>query len=397
MTITRTAGVTAAQGFRAAGVAAGVKKHGGLDMALIVNDGPHLTAAGVFTSNRFKAAPVLWSQEVLKSGELRAVILNSGGANACTGTAGVEDAKEEAIHLARQLAAAGVSINAGQIAICSTGVIGDRLPMKAIRSGIEALPELLGDSAEKGLEAATAIMTTDTVAKRSEYASAKGWKVGGMVKGAGMIAPSLATMLCVITTDAIVNQMDLESALRFSTSRTFDRLDVDGSTSTNDTVIVMANGASGVVADQTELTKAIFAVCDDLADQMMSDAEGVTKRCIVTVSGAKTEDDALTAARVVARDNLVKTALFGEDPNWGRVVATLGVAPVPMDILKLTVAFNGKKVFARGGGLPDARDIDMSGDRINVDIDLGVGRETASIRTTDLSHAYVEINSAYTT
>ncbi|WP_306558953.1 bifunctional glutamate N-acetyltransferase/amino-acid acetyltransferase ArgJ [Lawsonella clevelandensis] len=397
MTITRTAGVTAAQGFRAAGVAAGVKKHGGLDMALIVNDGPHLTAAGVFTSNRFKAAPVLWSQEVLKSGELRAVILNSGGANACTGTAGVEDAKEEAIHLARQLAAAGVSINAEQIAICSTGVIGDRLPMKAIRSGIEALPELLGDSAEKGLEAATAIMTTDTVAKRSEYASAKGWKVGGMVKGAGMIAPSLATMLCVITTDAIVNQMDLESALRFSTSRTFDRLDVDGSTSTNDTVIVMANGASGVVADQTELTKAIFAVCDDLADQMMSDAEGVTKRCIVTVSGAKTEDDALTAARVVARDNLVKTALFGEDPNWGRVVATLGVAPVPMDILKVTVAFNGKKVFARGGGLPDARDIDMSGDRINVDIDLGVGRETASIRTTDLSHAYVEINSAYTT
>lgn len=397
MTITRTAGVTAAQGFRAAGVAAGVKKHGGLDMALIVNDGPHLTAAGVFTSNRFKAAPVLWSQEVLKSGELRAVILNSGGANACTGTAGVEDAKEEAIHLARQLAAAGVSINAGQIAICSTGVIGDRLPMKAIRSGIEALPELLGDSAEKGLEAATAIMTTDTVAKRSEYASAKGWKVGGMVKGAGMIAPSLATMLCVITTDAIVNQMDLESALHFSTSRTFDRLDVDGSTSTNDTVIVMANGASGVVADQTELTKAIFAVCDDLADQMMSDAEGVTKRCIVTVSGAKTEDDALTAARVVARDNLVKTALFGEDPNWGRVVATLGVAPVPMDILKVTVAFNGKKVFARGGGLPDARDIDMSGDRINVDIDLGVGRETASIRTTDLSHAYVEINSAYTT
>ena len=355
MTITRTAGVTAAQGFRAAGVAAGVKKHGGLDMALIVNDGPHLTAAGVFTSNRFKAAPVLWSQEVLKSGELRAVILNSGGANACTGTAGVEDAKAE------------------------------------------ALPELLGDSAEKGLEAATAIMTTDTVAKRSEYASAKGWKVGGMVKGAGMIAPSLATMLCVITTDAIVNQMDLESALRFSTSRTFDRLDVDGSTSTNDTVIVMANGASGVVADQTELTKAIFAVCDDLADQMMSDAEGVTKRCIVTVSGAKTEDDALTAARVVARDNLVKTALFGEDPNWGRVVATLGVAPVPMDILKVTVAFNGKKVFARGGGLPDARDIDMSGDRINVDIDLGVGRETASIRTTDLSHAYVEINSAYTT
>lgn len=397
MTITRTAGVTAAQGFRAAGVAAGVKKHGGLDMALIVNDGPHLTAAGVFTSNRFKAAPVLWSQEVLKSGELRAVILNSGGANACTGTAGVEDAKEEAIHLARQLAAAGVSINAEQIAICSTGVIGDRLPMKAIRSGIEALPELLGDSAEKGLEAATAIMTTDTVAKRSEYASAKGWKVGGMVKGAGMIAPSLATMLCVITTDAIVNQMDLESALRFSTSRTFDRLDVDGSTSTNDTVIVMANGASGVVADQTELTKAIFAVCDDLADQMMSDAEGVTKRCIVTVSGAKTEDDALTAARVVARDNLVKTALFGEDPNWGRVVATLGVAPVPMDILKVTVAFNGKKVFARGGGLPDARDIDMSGDRINVDIDLGVGRETASIRTIDLSHAYVEINSAYTT
>lgn len=397
MTITRTAGVTAAQGFRAAGVAAGVKKHGGLDMALIVNDGPHLTAAGVFTSNRFKAAPVLWSQEVLKSGELRAVILNSGGANACTGTAGVEDAKEEAIHLARQLAAAGVSINAEQIAICSTGVIGDRLPMRAIRSGIEALPELLGDSAEKGLEAATAIMTTDTVAKRSEYASAKGWKVGGMVKGAGMIAPSLATMLCVITTDAIVNQMDLESALRFSTSRTFDRLDVDGSTSTNDTVIVMANGASGVVADQTELTKAIFAVCDDLADQMMSDAEGVTKRCIVTVSGAKTEDDALTAARVVARDNLVKTALFGEDPNWGRVVATLGVAPVPMDILKVTVAFNGKKVFARGGGLPDARDIDMSGDRINVDIDLGVGRETASIRTTDLSHAYVEINSAYTT
>lgn len=397
MTITRTAGVTAAQGFRAAGVAAGVKKHGGLDMALVVNEGPRLTAAGVFTSNRFQAAPVLWSREILTGGELRAVVLNSGGANACTGAAGLEDAKEEAIHLALQLTDAGIPTNAGQVAICSTGVIGDRLPMPAILGGIEALPGLLGDTQEKGLEAASAIMTTDTVAKQSEYTSAAGWKVGGMVKGAGMIAPSLATMLCVITTDAIANQADLEAALRFSATYSFDRLDVDGSTSTNDTVLVMANGASGVVANQAELAEAIFAVCDDLADQMMSDAEGVTKCCTITVMGAETEADALTAARVVARDNLVKTALFGEDPNWGRVLATLGVAPVAMDVLKVTVAFNGKEVFANGGGLPDARSIDMTGDRIHVEINLGVGEGTASIRTTDLSHAYVEINSAYTT
>ena len=366
-------------------------------MALVVNEGPRLTAAGVFTSNRFQAAPVLWSREILTGGELRAVVLNSGGANACTGAAGLEDAKEEAIHLALQLTDAGIPTNAGQVAICSTGVIGDRLPMPAILGGIEALPGLLGDTQEKGLEAATAIMTTDTVAKQSEYTSAAGWKVGGMVKGAGMIAPSLATMLCVITTDAIANQADLEAALRFSATYSFDRLDVDGSTSTNDTVLVMANGASGVVANQAELAEAIFAVCDDLADQMMSDAEGVTKCCTITVMGAETEADALTAARVVARDNLVKTALFGEDPNWGRVLATLGVAPVAMDVLKVTVAFNGKEVFANGGGLPDARSIDMTGDRIHVEINLGVGEGTASIRTTDLSHAYVEINSAYTT
>lgn len=397
MNITRTAGVTAAQGFKAAGIAAGIKSPGKKDMALVVNTGDDLTAAGVFTRNKFQAAPVVWSREVLQGHRIRAVLLNSGGANACTGAQGLADAEQEASVLAQVLTELGMTTDKSNVAICSTGVIGDLLPMEKILQGIHDLPAVLGTSAEKGREAATAIMTTDTVAKRSELTTSAGWTIGGMVKGAGMIAPSLATMLCVITTDAKADAAHLEKALRYAASHTFDRLDVDGSTSTNDTVIVMANGASGIQASESELQEALFGICDDLADQMMSDAEGVTKCCLVRVCGAETEDDALTAARVVARDNLVKTALFGEDPNWGRVLATLGVAPVNMDVNKVVVAFNNKPVFANGGGLPDARNIDMQGPRIYVDIDLGVGSAEATIRTTDLSHEYVEINSAYTT
>lgn len=397
MAITREAGVTAAQGFAAAGIAAGIKDGNKKDMALVVNTGDDLTAAGVFTTNKFQAAPVVWSRDVLARHTVRAVVLNSEGANACTGTQGLADAAQEATALAEALSGQGFPTQQNQIAVCSTGVIGDLLPMDKILAGIQQLPSQVGSSATHGKDAATAIMTTDTVAKYSEMTTDNGWTVGGMVKGAGMIAPSLATMLCVITTDVAAPADELESALRYATAHTFDRLDVDGSTSTNDTVIVLANGASGQSANQDELREALFAVCDDLVDQMMSDAEGVTKCCLITVTGAASEEEALTAARVVARDNLVKTALFGEDPNWGRVLATLGVAPVDMDVDQVVVAFNSKPVFANGRGLPDARSINMKGPRINVDIDLGVGSAEATIRTTDLSHAYVEINSAYTT
>ncbi|RJO69288.1 bifunctional glutamate N-acetyltransferase/amino-acid acetyltransferase ArgJ [Nocardia panacis] len=393
--LVRSQGVTAPLGFRAAGIAAGIKKSGKPDLALVFSEGPEYAAAGVFTSNKVKAAPVRWSQQVLKTGRLRAVILNSGGANACTGPLGFQDTHRTAEELAKALSNWGTDTGAGEIAVCSTGLIGDRLPMdKVIPAVTEIVHEMAGGICG-GSDAAHAIMTTDTVPKQAAYHHRDKWNVGGMAKGAGMMAPSLATMLVVLTTDAVVGAEQLDAALRKATGKTFDRLDVDGSCSTNDTVLLLANGASAVTPSQEELDAAVLAVCDDLAAQLMADAEGVTKRVRVTVAGALTEDEAVAAARCVARDSLVKTALFGSDPNWGRVLAAVGMAPVTLDPDRISVSFNGNPVCVDSVGAPGAREVDLSGADIDVLIDLNVGAASAMIRTTDLSHGYVEENSAY--
>ncbi|MET7772805.1 bifunctional glutamate N-acetyltransferase/amino-acid acetyltransferase ArgJ [Nocardia sp. NPDC005366] len=391
----RTQGVTAPLGFRAAGIAAGIKASGKPDLALVFSEGPDYAAAGVFTRNQVKAAPVLWSQQVLTSGRLRAVILNSGGANACTGPGGFQDTHRTAEALAAALSNWGTETGAGEIAVCSTGLIGDRLPMDKLIPAVTEIVHEMGGGLSGGLDAAHAIMTTDTVPKEAAFHHRDTWNVGGMAKGAGMLAPSLATMLVVLTTDARATAEQLDHALRNATRLTFDRLDVDGSCSTNDTVLLLANAASGVTPSQEELDAAVLAVCDDLAEQLMADAEGVTKRVRVTVTGALSEDEALIAARAVARDSLVKTALFGSDPNWGRVLAAVGIAPITLDPDRISVSFNGNPVCVDGVGAPGARQVDLSGMDIEVRIDLNVGEGTATIRTTDLSHAYVEENSAY--
>lgn len=391
----RTQGVTAPAGFRATGIAAGLKASGALDLALVFNEGPDYAAAGVFTRNKVKAAPVLWTQQVLTTGRLRAVILNSGGANACTGPQGFQDTHTTAEALAAALSDWGTETGAIEVAVCSTGLIGDLLPMDKVLAGVQEIVHELGGGLTGGEEAARAIMTTDTVPKQVALHHAGNWTVGGMAKGAGMLAPSLATMLCVITTDAVADAATLDRALRKAVAMTFDRLDVDGSCSTNDTVLLLANGASAITPTQRELDDALRSVCDDLCAQLQADAEGVTKRIVVTVSGAASEDDALTAARVVARDSLVKTALFGSDPNWGRVLAAVGMAPVELDPDRISVSFNGSAVCSDGVGAPGAREVDLSGADIDVTIDLGVGTACAAVRTTDLSHGYVEENSAY--
>ncbi|MEU7145697.1 bifunctional glutamate N-acetyltransferase/amino-acid acetyltransferase ArgJ [Nocardia sp. NPDC046473] len=393
--LVRNQGVTGPLGFRAAGIAAGIKASGKPDLALVFNEGPEYAAAGVFTRNKVKAAPVLWSQQVLTGGRLRAVILNSGGANACTGPGGFQDTHKTAEELAAALSNWGSETGAGEIAVCSTGLIGDRLPMDKLVPAITEIVHEMGGGLSGGLDAAHAIMTTDTVPKEAAFHHRDKWNVGGMAKGAGMLAPSLATMLVVLTTDAAVTADQLDQALRNATSRTFDRLDVDGSCSTNDTVLLLANGASAVTPSQADLDAAVLAVCDDLAAQLMGDAEGVTKRVLVTVAGAVSEEEAVTAARTVARDSLVKTALFGSDPNWGRVLAAVGMAPITLDPNRISVSFNGNPVCIDGVGAPGARDVDLSGMDIEVRIDLNVGAAQATIRTTDLSHGYVEENSAY--
>jgi glutamate N-acetyltransferase/amino-acid N-acetyltransferase len=391
----RTQGVTAPAGFKATGIAAGIKESGALDLALVFNEGPDYGAAGVFTRNQVKAAPVLWSQQVLTTGRLRAVILNSGGANACTGPQGFQDTHATAEAVASALSDWGTETGAIEVAVCSTGLIGDRLPMDNVLAGVQEVVHELAGGLTGGEEAARAIMTTDTVPKQVALHHPGKWTVGGMAKGAGMLAPSLATMLTVITTDAVADAAALDRALRNASALTFDRLDIDGSCSTNDTVLLLASGASEIQPSQSELDDAVLRVCDDLCTQLQADAEGVTKRIIVTVTGAASQDDALTAARVVARDSLVKTALFGSDANWGRVLAAVGMVPFAIDPDRITVSFNGSPVCVNGTGAPGARDVDLSGSDIDVTIDLGVGTEQASIRTTDLSHAYVEENSAY--
>ncbi|MEN4399093.1 bifunctional glutamate N-acetyltransferase/amino-acid acetyltransferase ArgJ [Mycolicibacterium senegalense] len=397
--LVRTQGVTAPAGFRAAGIAAGIKASGAPDLALVFNEGPDYAAAGVFTRNKIKAAPVQWSQQVLTTGRLRAVILNSGGANACTGPLGFQDTHATAEAVASALSDWGTETGAIEVAVCSTGLIGDRLPMDKVLAGVTEIVHEIAGGLTGGDDAARAIMTTDTVPKQvalhHSVESGENWTVGGMAKGAGMLAPSLATMLVVLTTDAVADAAALNTALKRAAKLTFDRLDVDGSCSTNDTVLLLASGASEIAPSQDDLNEAVLRVCDDLCAQLQADAEGVTKRIDITVTGADTEDDALVAARVIARDSLVKTALFGSDPNWGRVLAAVGIAPVKLDPERISVSFNGSPVCIDGAGAAGAREVDLSGEDIAVVVDLAVGSGSATIRTTDLSHAYVEENSAY--
>jgi len=397
--LVRNQGVTAPAGFRATGIAAGIKASGNLDLALVFNEGPDYGAAGVFTRNQVKAAPVLWSQQVLTTGRLRAVLLNSGGANACTGAGGFQDTHATAEAVAAALSEWGTETGPVEVAICSTGLIGDRLPMNKVLAGVTEIVHELGGGLTGGDEAARAIMTTDTVPKQvalhHSVESGENWTVGGMAKGAGMLAPSLATMLVVLTTDAVADAAALDTALRRATAKTFDRLDVDGSCSTNDTVLLLASGASEIAPSQEDLDAAVLRVCDDLCAQLQADAEGVTKRIAITVTGAPSEDDAVVAARIIARDSLVKTALFGSDPNWGRVLAAVGMVPFAIEAQRITVSFNGFPVCVDGAGAPGARDVDLAGADIDVTVDLKLGDGQATVRTTDLSHAYVEENSAY--
>jgi glutamate N-acetyltransferase/amino-acid N-acetyltransferase len=384
--------VTTPKGFRAAGVAAGLKASGGKDVALVVNDGPDATAAGVFTANRVQAAPVQWSRQVLKGGVLRAVVLNSGGANACTGPAGFQDTHATAEHTASALRAPRRLLGAGEVAVCSTGLIGERLPMDRLLPGVNAAVRAL--SRDGGPSAAEAIMTTDSRPK-STVAHGVGWTVGGMAKGAGMLAPAMATMLCVLTTDAVAGSATLDAALRAACRTTFDRIDADGCLSTNDTVLLLASGASGIEPTAEELTGAVTDACHDLAQQLISDAEGATKQVAIEVVGAASEDDAVEVGRAVARNNLVKTALFGNDPNWGRILAAVGTTAAAFEPDEVDVAINGVQICANGAAAEDRSKVDLTGRDVTIRINLRAGGSVATIWTTDLSHAYVHENSAY--
>ncbi|MFE0039019.1 bifunctional glutamate N-acetyltransferase/amino-acid acetyltransferase ArgJ [Streptomyces sp. NPDC059015] len=380
--------VTAAQGFTAAGIAAGIKENGNPDLALVVNDGPRHAAAGVFTSNRVKAAPVLWSEQVLKGGEVSAVVLNSGGANACTGPKGFQDTHATAEKAAQVLE----GHSAGEIAVASTGLIGVLLPMDKLLPGIEkAAAEL---SAHGGEKAAIAIMTTDTVHKTA-VVTRDGWTVGGMAKGAGMLAPGLATMLVVLTTDADVDSAGLDEALRDATRVTFDRVDSDGCMSTNDTVLLLASGASGITPDRGEFAEAVRAVCDDLARRLIGDAEGASKDIRIEVVNAASEDDAVEVGRSIARNNLLKCAIHGEDPNWGRVLSAIGTTGAAFEPDRLNVAINGVWVCRNGSVGEDRELVDMRYREVRITADLAAGAESAVIWANDLTADYVHENSAY--
>ncbi|MFF2720950.1 bifunctional glutamate N-acetyltransferase/amino-acid acetyltransferase ArgJ [Streptomyces sp. NPDC058011] len=380
--------VTAAQGFSAAGIAAGIKDSGNPDLALVVNHGPRRAAAGVFTSNRVKAAPVLWSEQVLKGGEVTAVVLNSGGANACTGPKGFQDTHATAEKVAEVLE----GHSAGEVAVASTGLIGILLPMDKLLPGIEQAAAALSEHG--GEKAAIAIKTTDTVHKTA-VAGGDGWTVGGMAKGAGMLAPGLATMLVVLATDADVPAPELDAALRDATRTTFDRIDSDGCMSTNDTVLLLASGASGITPDQAAFAEAVRAVCDDLARQLIGDAEGASKDIRIEVINAATEDDAVEVGRSIARNNLLKCAIHGEDPNWGRVLSAIGTTKAAFEPDQLNVAINDVWV-CRYGGVGEDRDlVDMRYREVKITADLAAGTESAVIWANDLTADYVHENSAY--
>jgi glutamate N-acetyltransferase / amino-acid N-acetyltransferase len=381
--------VTAPLGFRAAGVAAGLKQSGQPDVAVVLNDGPSRSAAAVFTTNRVQAAPVTWTRQVVTGGRVRAVVLNSGGANACTGPLGFQDTHATAEHLA-----AAVKDSAGEIAVCSTGLIGERLPMDKLLPGVDAA--LAEASRAGGLAAADAIRTTDTVVKIA-FRRVDGYSIGGMAKGAGMLAPGLATMLCVLTTDADLEPAQLDAALRAATAVTLDRLDTDGCMSTNDTVLLMASGAAGVKPEAAEFTLALTEVCADLARQLQLDAEGANKMITIEVVGAASEADAVTAGRAVARNNLLKCAIGGEDPNWGRVLSAVGTTDAVFEPERLNVAINGIWVCRHGAPGDERAKVDLTPKDVTITVDLSAGPHSAVILTTDLTTEYVYENSAYST
>ena len=398
--------VTAPSGFRAAGVAAGLKESGQPDVAVVLNDGPSRAAAAVFTSNRVQAAPVLWTRQVVSGGRVRAVVLNSGGANACTGAPGFQDTHATAEHLAR-----AIDDSPGEIAVCSTGLIGERLPLDKLLPGVDAAVAAV--SRAGGLFAADAIRTTDTVVKiafrhgGTNAAVPPGgthppsppllYTIGGMAKGAGMLAPALATMLCVLTTDADLGAAELDEALRSAVAATFDRLDTDGCMSTNDTVLLMASGATGVRPDLGEFTVSLTEVCADLARQLQLDAEGAQKMITIEVIGAVSEHDAVTVGRAVARSNLVKCAIGGEDPNWGRILAAVGTTDAVFEPDRLNVAVNGVWVCRHGAAGDERGKVDLTPKDVTITVDLSAGPQSAVILTTDLTTDYVHENSAYST
>jgi glutamate N-acetyltransferase/amino-acid N-acetyltransferase len=381
--------ITGVPGFRAAGVAAGLKSSGLPDVALVVNDGPVFSAAGVFTTNRVQAAPVLWSREVVRGGRLRAVVLNSGGANACTGPRGFADTHRTAEHLADRL-----GCGAGEVAVCSTGLIGTYLPMDRLLAGVEKACGALAP--DGGPAAAEAIRTTDSVAKQTLQTGA-GVAVGGMAKGAGMLAPSLATMLCVLSTDALIDPATAGAALRAAVEPTLARVDADGCLSTNDTVLLLASGASGVTPPPAALTELLTAACADLGQQLVADAEGASKQVAVVVRGAADTADAVTVARAVARNNLLKCALHGQDPNWGRVLAAVGTTAAAFDPLRLDVEINDVLVCRDSAPAADRAQVDLTPRQVRLVVDLHAGPAEATVWTTDLTAAYVHENSAYST
>lgn len=386
--------VTFAQGFSAAGVEAGISSiKGKKDLALVVNDGPLDAAAGVFTANRFCAAPVQWTRKIVADGHVKAVILNSGGANACTGQPGYEQSKATA-----QKVAALVGAKDSDIAVCSTGLIGELLPLDHVLSGADKAFAALADTAQAGADASHAIMTTDTKPKTVELEGSNGFHVGGMVKGSGMIAPQLATMLCVITTDAVVSAGQLQAALNAGVEMSFNRIDVDGCMSTNDTVLLLASGASGIEPDPDEFNDLVAQATASLARQIIGDGEGASHDIRVKVTGATTEDAALACGRAVAASNLLKCAISGNDPNWGRIVSSLGTVPpevAPYDSNKVTVDVNGVRICENGGAGRDRSEVDMTPREVHIDIDLHAGKAEATVWTDDLTHEYVHINADY--
>ncbi|MFT0848441.1 bifunctional glutamate N-acetyltransferase/amino-acid acetyltransferase ArgJ [Actinomycetaceae bacterium L2_0104] len=381
--------VTTPKGFTAAGVACGLKQNGNRDFAVVLNNGPEYAAAAVTTFNRVFAAPVGWTRQAVQDGTLHAVVLNSGGANACTGDQGYSDTVATA-----HLAGAQLGVAPGEVAICSTGLIGELLDMDAVRAGIESACSTL--SVDGGAEAAQAIMTTDTRPKTAAFSGE--YAIGGMAKGAGMLAPQLATMLVVLTTDAVLSSEQADTALATAMEHSFNRIDSDGCMSTNDTVILMASGASGIVPDQREFTANLSRVAQDLAEQLIRDAEGASHDIAVEVTGASSQQAGLAVARSVARSNLLKCAVFGNDPNWGRVLSSLGTVPVevaPFDANAVDVSINGVTV-CRNGGVGEPRElVDMSGRLVTIAIDLKAGTESVRLLTNDLTYGYVEENSAY--
>lgn len=376
------------QGFRSASVAAGLKSTGALDLTIIENQGPNFTAAAVFTTNKVVAAPVIWSRQVAKDGIVRAVVLNSGGANACTGPQGFADTHKTAEHVGQSL-----DVSSGEVIVCSTGLIGELLPMPKIIAGIELIVPLLSND---GLQtSAQAIMTTDSVPKIAT-ANFNGAEFAGIAKGAGMLAPALATMLSVIMTDAVVSE-NAQEIFQRATDRTYNRIDSDGCTSTNDTVLFMSSGASGVTITDHELEDMLMQVCGSLSAQLIADAEGSTKTVAIKVVNAASEKDAVEVGRACARNNLLKAAIFGGDPNWGRVLAAVGTADAQMDPLAIDVKLNGVQVCTNSAPDGDKTTVKFDARLVEIDIDLKVGTSTATIMTNDLTHDYVHENSAYST